>query len=49
MQVAANAACAGTVFVVESPETHYDLIIVGAGSGNMLVTAEMDDWRIAIV
>ena len=49
MQVAANAACAGTVFVVESPVTHYDLIIVGAGSGNMLVTAEMDDWRVAIV
>ena len=28
---------------------HYDLIIVGTGSGNSLVTPEFDDWRIAIV
>ncbi|MCY4514867.1 MAG: mycothione reductase [Candidatus Tectomicrobia bacterium] len=27
----------------------YDLIIVGAGSGNMIPVAEMDSWRIAIV
>ena len=27
----------------------YDLIIVGAGSGNMLPDESMDDWRIAIV
>jgi mycothione reductase len=27
----------------------YDLVIVGAGSGNMLPTDEMADWRIAIV
>jgi mycothione reductase len=27
----------------------YDLIIVGAGSGNMLPTAEIDGWRIAVV
>ena len=29
--------------------THYDLVIVGAGSGNMMITSEMDDWRVAIV
>jgi len=28
---------------------HYDLIIVGAGSGNMLVTDELAGWRIAVV
>ena len=28
---------------------HYDLIIVGTGSGNSLVTPDFDDWRIAIV
>jgi len=27
----------------------YDLIIVGAGSGNMLPDDSMDDWRIAVV
>ena len=27
----------------------YDLVIVGAGSGNMLPSAEFDAWRIAIV
>jgi mycothione reductase len=29
--------------------THYDLVIVGAGSGNSLIGPEMDDWKIAIV
>ena len=29
--------------------THYDLIIVGSGSGNSLVTPDLDHWRIAIV
>jgi mycothione reductase len=28
---------------------HYDLVIVGAGSGNILPTEEFDHWRIAIV
>ncbi|WP_375476051.1 mycothione reductase [uncultured Jatrophihabitans sp.] len=28
---------------------HYDLVIVGSGSGNSLVTPDFDDWRIAIV
>ena len=28
---------------------HYDLVILGAGSGNSLVTDEMNGWRIAIV
>jgi mycothione reductase len=28
---------------------HYDLIIVGSGSGNSLVTPELDGWRIAII
>ena len=27
----------------------YDLIIVGAGSGNMIPVSEMDSWRLAIV
>jgi mycothione reductase len=27
----------------------YDLVIVGAGSGNMLLTKELADWRIAVV
>ena len=29
--------------------TQYDLLIIGAGSGNSLVTPEMDEWNIAIV
>lgn len=28
---------------------HYDLVIVGAGSGNMMVAEEMAGWRIAVV
>jgi mycothione reductase len=28
---------------------HYDLVIVGAGSGNSMIVPEMDDWKIAIV
>ena len=28
---------------------HYDLVIVGSGSGNSLVTPELDGWRIAII
>jgi len=28
---------------------HYDLVIVGTGSGNSLVTPDFDDWQIAIV
>ncbi|MEM8902065.1 MAG: mycothione reductase [Actinomycetota bacterium] len=28
---------------------HYDLVIVGTGSGNSVPTPEMDGWRIAIV
>ncbi len=28
---------------------HYDLIIIGAGSGNSIIGPEMDDWRIAMV
>ena len=28
---------------------HYDLIIVGAGSGNMLVSDDLAHWRIAVV
>ena len=31
------------------PVEHYDLVIVGAGSGNMLPDDAMADWRIAIV
>ena len=28
---------------------NYDLIIIGAGSGNSVISSEMDDWRIAII
>jgi mycothione reductase len=28
---------------------HFDLVIVGSGSGNSIVTPELNDWRIAIV
>lgn len=28
---------------------HYDLIIIGTGSGNSIIGPEMDDWRIAVV
>ncbi len=27
----------------------YDLVIIGAGSGNMLITEEFDQWRVAVV
>jgi mycothione reductase len=29
--------------------SHYDLVIIGTGSGNSLVVPELDDWSIAIV
>ncbi len=33
-----------------SPATdHYDLIIIGAGSGNSIIGPEHDDWKVAIV
>jgi mycothione reductase len=28
---------------------HFDLIIIGSGSGNSLISSEMDGWRIAMV
>jgi mycothione reductase len=31
-----------------TPE-HFDLIVIGAGSGNSLISSEMDGWRIAMV
>ena len=34
----------GTLWPVTSE--HFDLIIIGAGSGNSLIVPEMDDWRI---
>ena len=30
-------------------DTHFDLAIIGTGSGNSLVTPDFDDWRIAII
>jgi len=27
----------------------YDLVVIGAGTGNSLITDELDDWRVAIV
>lgn len=32
-----------------SPTQHYDLIIIGAGSGNSVIGPEMDGWRIAMI
>jgi mycothione reductase len=29
--------------------THFDLIIIGSGSGNSVITHEMTDWRIAVI
>jgi mycothione reductase len=31
------------------PVTHYDLVIIGTGSGNMIVTRRFAGWRVAIV
>ena len=28
---------------------HYDLVIIGAGSGNSIIGPEHDDWRVAII
>jgi mycothione reductase len=33
----------------DQPDEQYDLIIIGAGSGNSIITPEMDGWRIAMV
>lgn len=30
-------------------QQHYDLVIIGAGSGNSIIGPEMDDWNIAMV
>ena len=30
-------------------DAHYDLIIIGTGSGNSIIGPEMDGWRIAVV
>lgn len=38
----------GTVSVVVDT-THYDLVVIGSGSANSLVTHELHDWKIAIV
>jgi len=32
-----------------SPSRNYDLIIIGAGSGNSVIGPEMDGWRIAMI
>ncbi|RIK16753.1 MAG: mycothione reductase, partial [Acidobacteria bacterium] len=32
-----------------SDSTHFDLVIVGSGSGNSLVTPELESWRTAVV
>ena len=29
--------------------THHDLVIIGAGSGNSMITSEMNDWSIGLV
>ena len=29
--------------------TNYDLIIIGTGSGNSIITPDFDDWNIAVV
>ena len=33
----------------EAPVAHYDLAIIGTGSGNSVVTPDFDDWQIAII
>lgn len=33
----------------QQPDEHYDLIIIGAGSGNSIINEQMDGWRIAMV
>lgn len=35
--------------IVAVVATHYDLAIIGSGSGNSLVTPEMAGWRIALI
>ena len=34
---------------MSSVTQHYDLVIIGAGSGNSIIGPEHDDWRIAMV
>ena len=29
--------------------THFDLVIIGSGTGNSLITPDFDDWRIALI
>ncbi len=36
-------------WVAVSDSTHFDLVIVGSGSGNSLVTPELESWRTAVV
>jgi mycothione reductase len=37
-----------TVAVGQDPN-HYDLLIIGAGSGNSIINEQMDGWRVAMV
>ena len=32
----------------ESPE-HFDLVVVGTGSGNSVLTSDFDDWQVALI
>ena len=34
--------------MAESPE-HFDLVVVGTGSGNSVLTPDFDDWRVALI
>ncbi len=35
--------------MVQTNETHFDLIVIGTGSGNSIISDEMASWRIALV
>ena len=35
--------------MTEQPNKHYDLIIIGTGSGNSILTPEFDDKKVAII
>ena len=34
--------------MADSPE-HFDLVVVGTGSGNSVLTPDFDDWRVALI
>ncbi len=45
----AGEAAGSVRCVATNSDAHYDLIIIGSGSANSLITPELDDWSIALV